>query len=269
MAASSLEFWEDFKKRPASEQKRYIRIVSLIAVIIVWEAIGQTLGNLFFATLSDVAVRYYELALYDGMFQTLLGTMEEMAIAFVIAVATGLPIGLLMGRNKTIEQLLNPLVSAMFVTATAALLPLFIILFGIDFKFRLAITYVSCVWFILLNAYHGAAGVDRTYIDTGQSFKASRFKIFKDIVFPATLPYIYAGMRMGLIHAIRGIILAETFIAAGYGGRISAYAHSTADTAPVLALILTIMFLGYGLRIGLERLQWYLFPWSDPSEVVG
>ncbi|WP_332900148.1 ABC transporter permease [Haladaptatus sp. CMSO5] len=266
MATSSQSLSDRFTSLDEGQQKWIIRIISLVVVLLVWEGVGRILGNIFFAPFSDVVVAYIDLALNGEMFQTLINSIKEMLIAYALAVAVGIPVGLVMGRVRTVEQLLNPWVSAMFVTATASLLPLFIIFFGIDLTFRLAIVFISSVWFILLNAYHGAKGVNLDFIDVGNSFNASRLKVMKDIVLPETLPYIFTGLRMGLIHALRGIILAETFIAFGYGGMIHEYSLATADTAPILALILTIMIFGYGMRITLQRLQNRIFPWAEDSQ---
>ncbi|MFB6131673.1 MAG: ABC transporter permease [Salinigranum sp.] len=254
-----------FARLSETQQKWLIRVVMFVFVLAVWEVLGRILGNLFLAPFSDVAREYVKLALDGPMFSALLVVIREMLFGYAIAVVIGVPVGLLMGRNEIVEDSLGPWVSALFVTATASMLPLFVILFGVDFAFRLAVIVVSCVWFILLNTYHGAKGVDRNYVDVGVAFDASSTKRFKDIVLPATLPYIFAGLRIGLIQALRGTILAETFIRFAYGGLITSYAQQTADTAPILAFIVTIVVFGYALRIVLQAIQVYLFPWADES----
>lgn len=258
-----------FHRLTERQQRWTIRAVTLAAVCLLWEGVGLYLGNLFFAPLSDVVPAYVSLATDGEMIAALLVTLREMFIGFVLAVVVAIPIGLVMGRNQVVEEALSPWVSAMFVTATASLLPLFVILFGIGFNFRLVIVLISCIWFILLNTHHGAKGVNRDYVDVGRSFSASRFQTFRDIVLPATLPFIFAGLRMGLIHALRGVILAQTFIEFGYGGLLSQWANQSADTAPILALILTLVVLGYALRVFLEKAEGYLFPWSEETEAMG
>lgn len=246
----------------AGNSKLIIRLTSLVVVIATWEIVGQALGSLLFAPISEVAVVYWELA-NGQMFPILIGTLEEMLIGFLIAVAVGMPTGLLMGRVKPIEDLLDPWISAFYVTATASLLPLFIIFFGIGTTFRISIVFFASVWFVLLNSYHGAKGVEMAYTDVGRSFNTSRYKFYKDIIFPATLPYIAAGLRLSLIRAIKGIILAEMFIITGYGGFIHEVGQTSASTAPVLALIITLMFVGYGSRTVLEKTEDRLFPWAE------
>lgn len=260
---------EAFHRLSERNQQWVVRLVTLVTVILLWELIGQLLGSILFAPLSEVVPMYFEMLLDGDMIPALLVTMREMFIGFALAVVIAIPVGLVMGRNRVVDEALSPWVSAMFVTATASLLPLFVILFGIGFNFRLAIVFISCIWFILLNTHHGAKGVDRNFMDVGKSFDAGQFQTFRSIVLPATLPFIFAGLRMGLIHALRGVILAQTFIEFGYGGLISQWGTQSASTAPVLALILTLLFLGYGLRVLLEKTEAYLFPWSEETEAMG
>lgn len=258
-----------FHRLSERNQQWVVRIITLAIAISLWEVTGRILGNLFFAPLSDVIPVYVTMAVEGEMIPALVVTLQEMMVGFLLAVVVAIPIGLVMGRNRVADEALSPWVSAMFVTATASLLPLFVIIFGIDSDFRLAIVFVSCVWFILLNTHHGAKGVDTKFMDVGTSFEAGQFQTFRNIVLPATLPFIFAGLRMGLIHALRGVILAQTFIEFGYGGLIAQWSAQSADTAPILALILTLLFLGYGLRVLLEKAEARLFPWSEETEAMG
>lgn len=249
------------------KRKTAVQLLSLAIGLVGWELLGRYLGSILFAPVSEVAVWYYDLAVHGPMFPVLISSLKDMFLAFGLAVLVAVPVGLLMGRSKFVEHLLEPWISALFVTATAALLPLFIVVFGIDLRFRIAVIWYTCVFHILLNVYHGAKGIDQSYVDVGTSFAASDIKKFTSIVLPATLPFIMAGLRMGSGRAIRGLILAELYIIYGYGGLIGQYGRQVTSTAAVLALILTIMFLGLALRTVMVKVQYLVAPWS--KEVGG
>lgn len=245
------------------QKKIAVQVSSIIVVGLLWELVGRGLGSVLFAPLSEVLPAYVDLALNGEMFVVLWGTLRDMFIGYGLAVLFAIPVGLFMGRSVVAEKTLNPWVSALFVTSTSAMLPLLIVLFGIGLQFRIVIVWLACVFHLLLNVYHGAKGVDQRYVDVGKSFDLSPQRQFLTITLPATLPYVMAGLRMGLSRAIRGIILAETYIIVGYGGLIATYGRQSITTESVLALILTIMFLGYFLNNGLEHIQRFFFPWAD------
>lgn len=252
-----------FDNLTTPQQKWLVRAISLGLVLLLWEIAGRMLGPILFAPISMVIPTYLDLALSGPMIPTLIGSIQEMLIGYGLAVLFAVPIGLLMGRSSLAERTIEPWVSAFFVTSTSALLPLLILLVGSGFYMRITVVWLACVWHILLNIYHGAKGVDEEYLDVGRSFNVSRYKMFKSITLPATMPYVMAGLRMGLSRSLRGIILAETYILVGYGGLIGEYGNQSVTTEPVLALILTIMILGSGGATLLEKLQERFIPWAD------
>jgi len=148
------------------------------------------------------------------------------------------------------------------------MLPFLLTLFGIGPTVRIIIIILACVWHILLNVYHGTKGVSKEFLDVAESFNTSKYVKYRSVVLPATLPYVMAGLRMGIARAFRGLILAETYILVGYGGLIGEFGSQSISTAPVLALILTIMFLGTFFTTGLERLQDYFLPWADADPSI-
>ena len=244
-------------------KKAVVQISAVLLAIVVWELVGQSLGENLFAPFSAVVASYVELFQRGAMVDRLVQSVTEMFMGFGLAVAFAVPVGLLMGRNRAFDSIMDPWVSAFFATSTSALLPLLIVVLGIDLPFRLTIIWLACVWHILLNVYHGARGVNQELIDVGRSFDASSFKIFKDITLPALVPFLVAGLRMGITRAIRGFILAETYIRTGYGGFIMDVGNQAISTAPVLALIINIMLLGYVSRKLLDRAERWLAPWAS------
>lgn len=243
-----------------------VQITAVVVALLVWEVVGQMLGENLFAPISVVMDTYLELMAQGEMYALLVKSLSEMAIGFGLAVVFAVPVGLLMGRNVVMDKLLDPWVSAFFATSTSALLPLLIVLLGIDLPFRVTVIWLACVWHILLNLYHGAQGVSQELLDVGKSFDASSTKIFKDITLPAVLPFLVSGLRMGITRAIRGFILAETYIRTGYGGYLMDFGQQSISTAPVLALILNIMILGYVLRKLLNLAERVLAPWASDIE---
>lgn len=250
------------------QKKTIVQITAVLLAIVLWEAVGQALGENLFAPFSEVVRSYIDLFQRGAMVDRLIQSVTEMLMGFGLAIAFAVPVGLLMGRSQAFDSIMNPWVSAFFATSTSALLPLLIVVLGIDLPFRITIIWLACVWHILLNLYHGARGVDQALIDVGQSFDASSLKIFKDITLPAVLPFLVSGLRMGITRAIRGFILAETYIRTGYGGFIMDVGNQSISTAPVLALIINIMLLGYVLRQLLDRAQDWLAPWASDMDTA-
>ena len=167
-----------------------------------------------------------------------------------------------MGRSRLLDALLHPWLSMFVVTSVAALVPLFVLLFGTGFWFRAAIVFVASVWYLMLTVYHGSRGIDPRYLDVGRSFGAGRLKRFWKIMLPALYPYLITALRIGLVHAIRAMVVAEMFIILGYGGLIYRAGYSL-TTTPLLALLMTLMLVGMAANAVLRHTARALAPWYE------
>jgi ABC-type nitrate/sulfonate/bicarbonate transport system permease component len=167
-----------------------------------------------------------------------------------------------MGRSRVCDALLHPWLSMFVVTSVASLVPLFILVFGTGFMFRAAIVFVASIWYVMLTVYHGARGIEPRFIDVGRSFGANRWRAFREILLPALYPYVITAMRIGLVHAIRAMVVAEMFIIVGYGGLIYR-AGLSLSTAPLLALLVTLMLVGVAANALLRSGARLIAPWYE------
>ncbi len=237
------------------------RIAGIATALVAWELAGRLLGPDLFAPPSVVAPEYLRLLREGQMLGELVGSLRQMIVGYAIACAIGIPLGIAMGRSRFWDAMLHPWLSMLVVTSVAALVPLFILVFGSGFWFRAAIVFTASVWYVMLTVYHGARGVDPRFVDVGRSFGANRWKAFRAVLLPALYPYVLTAMRIGLVHAIRAMVVAEMFIIVGYGGMIYRAGLST-STAPLLALLVTLMLVGVAanalLRAGARKVApWY------------
>jgi ABC-type nitrate/sulfonate/bicarbonate transport system permease component len=153
------------------------------------------------------------------------------------------------------------------VTSTASLVPLFIVVLGTGFEFRVAIVFVASVGFPILTTYHGARGIDPRWIDVARSFRGSRMDIFWKVILPALYPYLITGARLGLVHAIRAMVVAEMYVIVGFGGLIynSGLLVSTAYT---FALLVTLMFVSVLANGALRSVGRVLAPWHEEHALL-
>jgi ABC-type nitrate/sulfonate/bicarbonate transport system permease component len=228
----------------------------------VWELVGRRLGESLFAPPSAVVVQFGP-QLFDGsVLPVLAGSLRQMLIGFGLAYALGVPAGVLMGRSKTIDALLHPWLSMAVVTSIAALVPLFILMFGTGFSFRISIVFFAAVWFVALTVYQGARGIEPRWLEVGRAFGADPLQSFSKIMLPALYPYLLISARIGLIHAIRAMVVAETFVVVGYGALIHNSGLSI-STAPLLGLLLLLMVLGVGVTWMLRKASSFIAPWYE------
>jgi ABC-type nitrate/sulfonate/bicarbonate transport system permease component len=244
------------------KRKFLLQCTGIFIVLAVWEVVGRYLGELLLAPPSLVFVTYIELLMDGEMMVELAKSLRQMLIGYGFACVIGMPLGAVMGRVRIIDAIVHPWISMIVVTSVAALLPIFILLFGTGFKLRAAIVFVASIGYVVLTAYHGARAIESRYVDVSKSFGANRIHMYQKVILPALFPYLITGARLGLVHAIRAMVVAEMFIITGYGGLIFQTGLDM-STAPILAYLVTIMAVSIGTNLVLRRLGQRVAPWYE------
>ncbi len=248
--------------------KLFLQLSGITIVLVLWEIGGRILGELLLAPPSIVVVKYVELLIEGEMLAKLVGSMRQMLVGFGLACVIGMPLGALMGRSRIVDALVHPWISMIVVTSVAALVPIFMLLFGTGFEFRVAIVFAASVGYVVLTTYHGARGIDPKMIEVARSFSTGRIDFYRKVILPALFPYIITGIRLGLVHAIRAMVVAEMFVIVGYGGLIFQTGLDI-STAPILAYLITIMIVSIGANLALGWIGRRVAPWYDAKLTAG
>jgi hypothetical protein len=139
---------------------------------------------------------FYRQAIVQGAVWGSLGeSLVTLFGGFALSMMIGVPIGILMGRVRIVENVSDPYVSFLYALPHASLVPLMVILLGFELKFRLAYVIVSAVFPVIINTMTGVKNVDPDLLDTGDAFCATERRKLWTIVLPSCTPYIFAGAR--------------------------------------------------------------------------
>ena len=201
-----------------------LRFASVIVVLLVWELLGR-LDPIVASYPTAIAAAFVDLGFVeDELVPAFATTLHGLVVGFAIAAVGGIAIGFAMGRIRLVDLILDPYVSALYATPRIALVPLLVLWVGIDFELRVTVVVLSAIFPIIINTYIGAKSVDRELIDTGRAFAANGWQLLTSVVVPASLPYLFAALRIGVARALVGIIVAEmTAAVTGTGQLIIQY----------------------------------------------
>jgi NitT/TauT family transport system permease protein len=188
-------------------------------------------------------------------------TLEETLIGFAIALVLGLALGIVLGRVTWLEQAMRPVIVASQVVPKVALIPLFIIWFGFGITSKIIIVALLSFFPILLNVILGVRSVDSGHRDVMRSLNAGRWQTFRRLEYPSTLPYILAGMEVGIVFAVVGAVVGEYLGGdQGLGYRIVTSLNNL-EAETLFAVILVLTLLGFLLYLAVVVLKRFLIPW--------
>ena len=226
---------------------------SLILWGLLWEIIGQLDLTFFVPPLSEVFATLFAIIGTPAFVKAMSETAYAFFAGVFFAITIGIPTGILMGKNRLLDELLLPWVNIFLSAPLTALVPVLMVLFGFGTKTIIITTTLFAIWIIILNARAGVMQINRSLVEMGRSFGASPFDAFYKIYFWAALPEILGGVRIGIIRAVKGVIIGQLLISiVGFGALFELYSsnflmsHFWAVLIVLFAMAFTISeFLAY------------------------
>ena len=246
-------------------QRRILRILSLVTLALLWEAVGRTKNAHLLPPLSKVFSTWIELLGSGQLFQALFVSLQALLLGFLLSVAFGVPLGLLMGRYRKLDSFLDIYMTALLAVPMISFIPFLVIAFGLGLHSRVWIVFLFAFVIIAINTKAGVRDVDPTLTEMARAFGARETELFLKVILPAALPMIMAGIRLGMGRAILGMVTSEMILSAvGFGLMLMSFSASF-NTPALFATLLTIVLLAVALLALVQYFDRRLMPWRTAS----
>ncbi|MDK1361703.1 ABC transporter permease [Arthrobacter sp. zg-Y1219] len=241
-----------------------LSIASPVVLLLLWELCSRSgvVDARFFPPPSGVL-----LALVQGLGGAELWghigiSLSRIVIGFLIGGIPAVLLGLAMGLSPVVRAILQPLVNATFPIPKLAILPLFILIFGLGEASKYMVLAVAVFFIVLVNTAAGVRAIDRTQLEVGSSFGAGTRMMFFDIALPGALPFILSGLKLGMNVALLVIVAVEfTGASSGIGYLIWNSWQVFKVEQMYVGLVVTALF-GFGFAGLFALLERLLMPWK-------
>ncbi len=266
----SLDVPERGSWRPSGTTlERTLSVLSPVVLLGLWEVLARVgvIDTRFFPAPSNIFAVLWQMLRpspqYAGgeLWTHLSISLERIAIGFVIGVVPGVIVGLLIGLFRPVRAIVQPLVDGTFPIPKIAVLPLFIMIFGIGEESKYAIIATAVIYLVLINTAAGVRNIDQIYLDVGKNFHASKMMMFTDVALPGALPLIVAGVKLSMGVALLVIVSAE-FVGAKTGlGYLIWTSWQVFQVEKMYVGLVVIAVVGSVAAILLSWLERQLIPW--------
>jgi len=253
--------WTGFVSERTVE--RILSVLSPLILLALWELTARAglIDTRFFPAPSLIFATLWQMVQTGELWTHVSISLRRIAVGFVLGAVPGVIVGLAMGLFGPIRAIIQPLVDATFPIPKIAVLPLFIMVFGIGEESKYAIIAVAVIYLVLINTVAGVRNIEKIYLDVGKNFHASRLMMFTDIALPGALPLIVAGLKLGMGVALLVIVAAE-FVGAKSGiGYLIWTSWQVFQVEKMYVGLLVSAVLGFGTAILLGWLERVLIPW--------
>lgn len=202
-------------------------MASLLVWCVLWEIVGRLELMFILPPFSDVLVAAVDLVQLPSWQSATVTTLRAFLIGMVLAICVGIPLGMLMGRVKIADDLLGMWVNIFSSAPLSAIVPVLMILFGFGEKTIIAAVFLFAIWIIVLDTRAGVRHISPSLIEMARSYGAPRWALYGKIIVWAALPEILAGIRLGLIRGVKGVVIGQLLVAiVGYGALFETFSRN-------------------------------------------
>jgi NitT/TauT family transport system permease protein len=209
---------------------------------------------------SQIAGAFERVILEEDIPHRFLVTAREALWATLLLAVVGTAIGVLLHRVKLLRDATETWVAAMASAPTVLMYPLFLVIFGRSEKTIIMMGFVAGLPAVILKTIEGLAGTRRVLIDVGRSFKLTETQLFWKILFPAALPTMFVGLRLGMIFALINIVGVEFLINFGGLGQLINDLAERYDLAGTYAAICFVILVSVCFFFVTDRIEKWLRP---------
>jgi ABC-type nitrate/sulfonate/bicarbonate transport system permease component len=239
---------------------------SIVLLLLVWEAVPHVIemspgAKLFFTTPSRIAATLWQMCASGEIWVPLRVSAAAFAVGLAMAIAAGLPLGILLGRSRTLNAMLDPFITGFNATPRLVFLPLLLLWFGLGMWSKVMIVFIGALFPILINTYEGVRNADKVLINVVRSFGAKEWDIARLVVVPNALPYIVAGLRLAIGRAVLGVVVAEFFGSEEGLGVIMVRAASSYQVDVVFAGVVVFAALSLLMTSLVKMIENHLSNW--------
>ena len=242
-----------------------VGLASIVGGLSIWEAISRfgVNNSLFLAAPSQILFAIWKLAATGELWKHIYISSIEFILGYVIACILGIAIGLLMAESDRAKTILQPWISGIYATPTIALAPLFLLWLGIGIWSKVVVVVTLVIFTVIINTEAGLRTTSPRLIEMLKSFGANRNQIFWKVSLPSAMPFVLAGLKLGIGRGLIGVVVAELFGSrAGLGQLISASADSF-NMPNLFAAVIVLASAGIAMTAGFSWLEKRLVPWTN------
>lgn len=252
------------------------RIGVVVAILAAWEVFSGTPGEpgvlidkFYISQPSDVLAALWQWIVDGVLLTNLIATMQVTILGFICGATLGMIVGFSLGVNRFLSAIFSPIVAALYAIPRLALIPLFLLWFGLGIGSKLALVITVVFFLVFYNTHEGVREVDHGLIDVMRVMKANTWQIHQTVTVPSAMTWIIAGLRISVPYALVAAVTGEMTASNSGMGYLIIRASGQFYTAGVFAGIMVIMVFALLLGALVNLAERRLLRWKPDRLLAG
>ena len=233
-----------------------------ILILVAWSVAASVSPSRYFPSPARIADAFVKTWVGEAFFVDVVPSLGRLAIGLALSIVLGIVIGTVIGLDRTLRDLLEPLLEFFRAVPPPVLIPIFTIMLGVSDQMRIVVIVSGAIWPVLLNTIDGVRSVDSTMTETARAFELTPIERTVYLVLPSAGPRIMAGVRQSLAVGLILMVISEMFVASSGLGYRLVYFQRNFLIAEMWSGIVLLGLIGVALALlfgVVERcvLRWY------------
>ncbi|HEY1232767.1 MAG TPA: ABC transporter permease [Candidatus Binatia bacterium] len=243
------------------------RLLLVIVVVVIWWLASLSVPHYVFPGPERVWEALRLIAANGDLWNNLAITFWRVAVGFVLAALTGLPLGIFLGANRRAGEFFEPVLPVLNTVSSAIWAIFAIIWFGISNATTIFVVFMTAMPLIITNVWQGTRSVNADFIELAQVLRMPHWKVMTKVYLPTILPYFFSGARLAFGFGWRVSLVAETIgSSSGVGYRLR-QAADLIRTDQVFAWTLTLVIMMATIEMAMMKpVENYLFRWKKDTQ---
>lgn len=255
------------RRRYTAVTTRLEKLAVIAGFCIVWQLLATigVLNPIITPPPTAVLKAFTELLASGALTQDVLASVRRVLLGFMAASVVAVGLGLICARIGLVSRLVMPLVETIRPISPIAWIPIAILWFGLGDRPAAFLIYIGAFFPIFTNAFLGFSSVDLRYVRAAQVLGFGRVQFFTDVLLLSALPYLFAGLRIGLGVGWMCVVAAEMMGARNGLGYMIQMNRVVFEIPNILVGMITIGIIGFTANEAMRSLERRLLPWVGPA----
>jgi len=238
-----------------------LQTLSVLALLAAWEAVARLgwVDPLFVPAPTAVAAAFLRIG--RGALAGLGDTLAKTAVAYVLSITLGVALGIVIGSVRPLRDVLSPFVVVLYGMPKILVLPWIVLLLGFGTAPAIVYGTIHGLFPILVLVMGGVRDVDRTLVTVARSFGASTWQLYWKVLLPAIVPTVLAGMRLGIVFCLLGVLIVEMFAGVRGMGHVLGSLANGFQAPELFAATALVSASSIAIVLGLDALNDRLSHW--------
>ncbi len=244
------------------------RVIVVLGFLLGWELLARTgiIDPFWISMPSKILPGLFEFLGTREGWEAIGVTLYEAMVGLILAIVFGVLTGYLVTRSKNVLLVVNPFIGVFNAVPRLALIPLFIVWFGIGSNSKIGMVFVFIYFIILVNTISGIESADKDHLVLARMLGATRHQVLTKIIIPSTIPWLLAAVRLGLGSAFGGAVVAEMIAGQGGLGFHMTVAAGLLNLRDLFISITIVMVIAYTADVLLLKLERRILRWRPSTE---